>query len=94
MKAQDAFGDMNDSVLEAVSGVRVIRAYVQERASEKQFDEMTEDVYAKNMEVEKIDALFNPITKILTGISYMIGLGYGAFLVSDGQMTLGDLVCV
>ena len=92
MKAQDAFGDMNDSVLEAVSGVRVIRAYVQERASEKQFEEMTEDVYAKNMEVEKIDALFNPITKILTGVSYMIGLGYGAFLVSDGQMTLGDLV--
>ena len=92
MKAQDAFGDMNDSVLESVAGVRVIRAYVQERASEKQFDDMTEDVYSKNMEVEKIDALFNPITKILTGVSYMIGLGYGAFLVSEGQMTLGDLV--
>ncbi|MET1014008.1 MAG: ABC transporter ATP-binding protein [Paenisporosarcina sp.] len=92
MKAQDAFGDMNDSVLEAIAGVRVIRAYVQERASEKQFDEMTEDVYSKNMEVEKIDALFNPITKVLTGISYMIGLGYGAYLVSQQQMTLGDLV--
>ena len=92
MKAQDAFGDMNDRVLEAVAGVRVIRAYVQERASEKQFDDMTEDVYEKNMEVEKIDALFNPITKILTGVSYMIGLGYGAYLVSNGQMTLGDLV--
>lgn len=92
MKAQDAFGDMNDRVLEAVAGVRVIRAYVQERASEKQFSTMTEDVYAKNMEVEKIDALFNPITKVLTGVSYMIGLGYGAFLVSQQQMTLGDLV--
>lgn len=92
MRAQDAFGDMNDSVLEAVAGVRVIRAYVQERASEKQFDDMTEDVFGKNMEVEKIDALFNPITKILTGVSYMIGLGYGAYLVSKGQMTLGDLV--
>ncbi|WP_026022952.1 ABC transporter ATP-binding protein [Paenisporosarcina sp. TG20] len=92
MKAQDAFGDMNDSVLEAVAGVRVIRAYVQERASEKQFASMTEDVYTKNMEVEKIDALFNPITKVLTGISYMIGLGYGAYLVSQQQITLGDLV--
>ncbi|AYC30189.1 ABC transporter ATP-binding protein [Paenisporosarcina cavernae] len=92
MKAQDAFGDMNDSVLEAVAGVRVIRAYVQERASEKQFAAMTEDVYQKNMKVERIDALFNPITKILTGISYMIGLGYGAVLVSNGAMTLGDLV--
>jgi ATP-binding cassette subfamily B protein len=92
MKAQDAFGDMNDGVLEAVAGVRVIRAYVQERASEKQFAEMTEDVYSKNMEVEKIDALFNPITKVLTGVSYMIGLGYGAYLVSQQEMTLGDLV--
>lgn len=92
MKAQDAFGDMNDGVLEAVAGVRVIRAYVQERASEKQFADMTEDVYAKNMEVEKIDALFNPITKVLTGVSYMIGIGYGAYLVSQQQMTLGDLV--
>src|SRR5690606_2428368 len=35
--AQDAFGGMNDSVLESVGGVRVIRAYVQERASEKEF---------------------------------------------------------
>ena len=46
------FGQMNDRVLEAVEGVRVVRAYVHERATEKQFDDMTEDVYEKNMEVE------------------------------------------
>ncbi|WP_211653669.1 ABC transporter ATP-binding protein [Planococcus alpniumensis] len=90
--AQDAFGDMNDSVLESVGGVRVVRAYVQERSSEKEFQEMTQDVYEKNMAVERIDALFAPVTKVLTGISYVIGLGYGAFLVSEGTMTLGDLV--
>ena len=90
--AQDAFGDMNDRVLESVGGVRVVRAYVQERSSEKEFQEMTQDVYEKNMAVERIDALFAPVTKILTGISYVIGLGYGAFLVSEGTMTLGDLV--
>jgi len=92
MEAQEAFGDLNDSVLESVGGVRVIRAYVQERASESSFAEMTEDVYEKNMAVERIDALFAPVTKVLTSISYMIGLGYGAFLVADGKMTLGDLV--
>ncbi|ANU12465.1 ABC transporter ATP-binding protein [Planococcus halocryophilus] len=92
MEAQEAFGDLNDSVLESVGGVRVIRAYVQERASESNFAEMTEDVYEKNMAVERIDALFAPVTKVLTSISYMIGLGYGAFLVADGKMTLGDLV--
>ena len=30
MEAQDAFGELNDRVLESVAGVRVIRAYVQE----------------------------------------------------------------
>lgn len=90
--AQDAFGDMNDSVLESVGGVRVVRAYVQERSSERDFQDMTQDVYEKNMAVERIDALFAPVTKVLTGVSYVIGLGYGAFLVSQGTMTLGDLV--
>lgn len=46
-KAQDAFGDMNDYVLESISGVRVIRAYVQEKADEARFHALTEDVYQK-----------------------------------------------
>lgn len=90
--AQAAFGDMNDRVLEAVEGVRVVRAYVQERAMEQQFSDMTQDVYDKNMRVERIDALFAPISKILTAMSYMLGLGYGAYLVSKGVITIGELV--
>lgn len=90
--AQDAFGGMNDSVLESVGGVRVVRAYVQERSSEQDFMDMTEDVYKKNMAVERIDALFAPVTKVLTSVSYMIGIGYGAVLVSQGTLTLGELV--
>ncbi|GEN82722.1 multidrug ABC transporter permease/ATP-binding protein [Sporosarcina luteola] len=92
MTAQQAFGDLNDEVLEAVAGVRVVRAYVQERATEQRFADMTEDVYKKNMHVEKIDALFMPFSKVLTALTYMVGLGYGAFLVSTGDITLGNLV--
>lgn len=92
MKAQDAFGEMNDSVLESVAGVRVIRAYVQEAKDEAAFAEMSEEVYDKNMQTAKINALFGPITKFGTGISYVISLGYGAYLVSNGEMTVGQLV--
>ncbi|RWR15265.1 ABC transporter ATP-binding protein [Siminovitchia fortis] len=92
MKAQDAFGEMNDSVLESVAGVRVIRAYVQEKEDEARFADMSETVYEKNMETAKINALFGPITKFGTGISYVISLGYGAFLVSNGEMTVGQLI--
>ncbi|MBM7551192.1 ABC transporter ATP-binding protein [Thalassobacillus pellis] len=92
MKAQTAFGDMNDDVLESVKGVRVIRAFVQEKQDEQRFHKMTEDVYKKNVEVAKIDALFEPTIKVLVGISYTIGLGYGTSLVFQNVLTLGELV--
>ncbi|MFD2671880.1 ABC transporter ATP-binding protein [Marinicrinis sediminis] len=91
-KAQDAFGDMNDGVLETISGIRVIRAYVQERAMEKQFSDVTQDVLDKNISVVRIDALFEPTIKLLVGASYLIGLGYGAYLVFHNELTIGGLV--
>ncbi|GAB0169790.1 ABC transporter ATP-binding protein [Lysinibacillus sp. CTST325] len=92
MKAQDAFGELNDSVLESVAGVRVVRAYVQEKKDESNFAEMSEIVYEKNMHTAKINALFGPITKVGTGISYVVALGYGAHLVATEAMTVGQLV--
>lgn len=92
MKAQDAFGEMNDNVLESVAGTRVIRAYVQEEKDEERFAEMSENIFAKNMRVAYINGLFMPITKIGTGICYVIALGYGAVLVSNEELTVGQLV--
>ncbi|QOY36395.1 ABC transporter ATP-binding protein [Anaerobacillus isosaccharinicus] len=91
-KAQDAFGNMNDQVLESIAGVRVVRAYVQEGPDQKRFKDVTDDVLQKNISVAKIDALFDPTIKVLVGLSYLIGLGYGAFLVFHNEITLGELV--
>ncbi|MHA6482001.1 ABC transporter ATP-binding protein [Paenibacillus sp. strain BS8-2] len=90
--AQDAFGELNDSVLESVSGVRVIRAFVQEEASEASFAAKTKEVLGKNIAVARIDALFEPTMKVLVGTSYLIGLCYGGFLVFQNEITLGELV--
>ncbi|AUJ25670.1 ABC transporter ATP-binding protein [Virgibacillus dokdonensis] len=90
--AQAAFGEMNNEVLESIRGVRVIRAFVQEKYDAKRFEQRTKDVYEKNIAVAKIDALFEPTMKILVGLSYTIGLGYGALLVFENVLTLGDLV--
>lgn len=91
-RAQDSFGQLNDRVLESIAGVRVIRAFVQEAADQKRFGEMAEEVYAKNMEVAKIDSLIEPTIKLLVGISYMLGFIYGGFLVFRQELTLGELV--
>lgn len=92
MDAQDAFGDLNDQVLESVSGVRVIRAFVQEEASQERFSAKTNEVLGKNIAVARIDALFEPTMKILVGTSYLIGLCYGGYLVFHNEITLGELV--
>lgn len=92
MKEQETFGQLNDSVLESVAGVRVVRAYVQEKKDEADFAAMSETVYEKNMHTAKINALFGPITKVGTGISYVVALGYGAHLVAINEMTVGQLV--
>ncbi|MGG1314081.1 MULTISPECIES: ABC transporter ATP-binding protein [Cohnella] len=91
-RAQNAFGELNDQVLESVSGVRVIRAYVQEEADRERFHAKTSEVLAKNIEVAKIDALFEPTNKILVNLSYLIGLCYGGYLVFRNEITLGELV--
>lgn len=92
MDAQDAFGDLNDQVLESVSGVRVIRAFVQEEASQERFSAKTNEVLGKNIAVARIDSLFEPTMKILVGTSYLIGLCYGGYLVFHNEITLGELV--
>nr|WP_300997415.1 ABC transporter transmembrane domain-containing protein [Exiguobacterium sp.] len=90
--AQDAFGDMNDQVVESISGLRVVRSFVQEEADTKKFDTITDDVMAKNMHVAKIDVLFEPVIKLLVGLSYLIGLSFGTYLVFTNDITLGQLV--
>lgn len=92
MKSQNAFGELNDQVLESVTGVRVVRAFVQERADRERFRAKTDEVFGKNVRVAQIDAVFEPAVKILVGLSYMIGLVYGAVLVYRSEITLGELV--
>ncbi|MFB3226897.1 ABC transporter ATP-binding protein [Exiguobacterium sp. PHA03] len=90
--AQDSFGTMNDQVVESISGLRVIRSFVQEPVDVKRFDDVTTDVFKKNMHVAKIDVLFEPIIKLLVGFSYLIGLSFGTYLVFTNDITLGQLV--
>jgi len=90
--AQEAFGRMNDHVLESVSGIRVIRSYVQEKDDLRAFDRITTDVMDKNRRVAKLNSLFHPLISLIVGASYAIGIGYGSYLVFNDEITLGQLV--
>lgn len=91
-KAQAAFSDLNDKVQENVSGVRVIKAFGQEKAEIRSFKNLSSDVVNKNIAVAKVDALFDPTISLIIGFSFILAVGFGAmYVVQDNGFTLGEL---
>ncbi len=91
-ESQKSFGVMNDAALEVVEGVRLTRSYVQEEAEAASFKGKTKDYLDRFMKVEKLDALFQPLTIFVVSLSFIIAFGYGAVLVNEGEMTVGEVV--
>ena len=90
--AQKSFSSLNDDVLEAVDGIRVVRAYVKEEDYVEKFRSQTEDMLKKNNRVADANALFSPLVKIFIATSNIIAFGYGSFLVFQGTLSVGDMV--
>ncbi|NDI36034.1 ABC transporter ATP-binding protein [Chengkuizengella sediminis] len=90
--AQASFGKMNDQALESISGMRVIRSYVQEENDIDAFDKVTTEVLNKNRKVAIFNALFQPSISLIVGLSVAIGISYGSYLVIQNEISLGDLI--
>ncbi len=89
---QVAFSDMTDRVQENLSGIRVIKTFVQEDAEVKRFDQVARHLIHKNMDLVRVWGLFMPLVQFISGLSYLIVLGYGGILVIEGAISLGDFV--
>ena len=91
-RQQEAGSDMSAKVLEYINGIRLVRAYVLEESSLKDFEESTKDVYEKTLKAEMLTASFWPVSHVFIAISYAISLICGAGLISSKAITLGDMV--
>lgn len=90
--AQAAFSDLNDKSQESISGMKVIKTFGHQQNDVDDFTVLSNEVVAKNMQVAKIDSLFDPTISLVVGISYMLSLSFGAKFIVDGAMTVGDLI--
>jgi ATP-binding cassette, subfamily B, multidrug efflux pump len=91
-KAQEAFSSLNDKVQESISGIRVIKAFGQEREDIHSFREQLKDVYVKNLAVAKVDSLFDPTISLIVGLSFFLSISFGAKFVISGELSIGELV--
>ncbi|RXT04204.1 ABC transporter transmembrane domain-containing protein [Ammoniphilus sp. CFH 90114] len=90
-EAQASFSHLNDRVQENISGVRVIKAFGQEEAEKRQFEQVSKQVVEKNMGVARIDALFDPTISFIVGFSFILTVGFGAYFVVHDSLTIGQL---
>ncbi len=89
---QEAVSDLTDFVQESFSGVRVIKAFVRERAERYAFAKANANSMEKNLNVVRLQAVVMPLLDVIIGLSTLITLIYGGYLALVGDITLGRFV--
>ncbi|MCR9943161.1 ABC transporter transmembrane domain-containing protein [Vibrio owensii] len=89
--AQEAFSTMSDMTQESLNGVRMLRAFGLENQEQQRFEEVVDDTGEKNIAVARVDARFDPAIQLTIGMSFFLSVASGAYLVDQGDITLGDL---
>ncbi|MFD1030660.1 ABC transporter transmembrane domain-containing protein [Metaplanococcus flavidus] len=90
--AQAAFSGLNDKTQESISGMKVIKTFGQEKEDVEDFRALSKKVVDENIRVARVDSLFDPTISAIIGICYFLAIGFGSYFVTNGDMTIGDLI--
>ncbi|MBA7496313.1 putative multidrug resistance ABC transporter ATP-binding/permease protein YheI [subsurface metagenome] len=91
-KVQEQFSSISVGVQENLTGIRVVKAYVQEGNEKRKFKQLNQDYMDKNISLVKIWGLFFPFIMLIAGIGMVIVLWLGGRLVMGGKISLGQFV--
>ena len=89
---QEAFSGLTDQTQEAISGIRVIKGFVQERKELAAFARANGNCREKNLRVVRLMAFFLPMLDLIVGISLLLTLAYGGRMAIFGEITVGQFV--
>ncbi|MEM6344760.1 MAG: ABC transporter ATP-binding protein [Bacteroidota bacterium] len=76
---------------ELYSGIRVVKAYVKERANMMRFAAESDEYKDRSMNLARIDALFFPLVVLLVGFSVVLTVWVGGEKVIAGTLTVGNI---
>jgi ATP-binding cassette, subfamily B, multidrug efflux pump len=91
-EVQAAFALLSDKIQENISGIRVVKAYVQEEKEIEKLSQASKHRMAVQMDYVKLSAAMGPVVQICFGISFAISLIVGGKYVREGRITLGDFI--
>jgi ATP-binding cassette subfamily B protein len=76
---------------EAFSGIRVLKSFVRENHSGKQFATASANYRKKSLDLVKVDSLFTPLISLLVGFSTLLVVYIGSREVMAGEITVGNI---
>ena len=86
------YDDLNESVQENVSAIRVVKAYVREKYEKSRFTKASGNVYRMAVKAERIVSFNSPLM-MLTVYSCILGISWlGAKMIVQSALTTGELM--
>jgi ATP-binding cassette subfamily B multidrug efflux pump len=91
-KIQASLASLSAKVQENLAGIRVVRAYAQEDAEMRGFDEPNREYVTRNIKLIRTWSMFMPSLQALIGTSFLIVLWQGSHQLLNNQISLGALI--
>ena len=87
-------GQVLASLQEGISGVRIIKAYAGEKVQYERFNKINHEHFKANMKSAKNIAIYFPFIEVTRVTSVCFVIWFGAARISQGSLTVGELVAL
>ncbi|WP_080063641.1 ABC transporter ATP-binding protein [Ruminiclostridium hungatei] len=91
-KQQEAFSNLTEAARENFSGIRVIKAFAQEKKEIERFERINAVNREANLKYVRLMSMMFPTVMSISALSFVIALWLGGILVIQGSVTLGGFV--
>lgn len=93
-RAFKRYDDMNESVQENVSAIRVVKAYVREDYEKKRFSKAAQNIYDVFVKAESLVVYNSPLMQFTVYACILLISWLGAHMVVSSTLTTGDLMAL
>ena len=89
---QQSFSSMSGRAQESISGIRIVKAFSQEKSELKKMDEVSQDYVQQSLSLAKIAGIFQPTMGFVVSTSMIIALYFGGRAAIRGEITIGGFI--
>jgi ATP-binding cassette subfamily B protein len=89
---QKAFSNISSQVHENLTGVRAVRAFVQEKAELGRFEHLNRAYIGQSISLALLSATFRPLLQTVISLTFLLILCVGGYQMISGRITLGSFV--